>query len=49
VKTIPAVREAIEQKRWDVASRSIVSVAKVLENEASVIERAATDLERVTE
>jgi hypothetical protein len=24
-------------------------VAKVLENEASVIERAATDLERVTE
>jgi N-acetylated-alpha-linked acidic dipeptidase len=49
VKTIPAVREAIEQKQWDIAARSIVSVAKILENEASLVERAATDLEHLIE
>jgi N-acetylated-alpha-linked acidic dipeptidase len=46
VKTIPAVREAIEQKQWDVAARSILSVAQVLQNEAAAIDRAAGDLER---
>src|SRR6185437_3536315 len=45
VKTIPAVREAIEQLQWDVAQRSIESVAKVLDNEAGAVEQAATDLE----
>ena len=45
VKTIPAVREAIEQKQWEVATRSIGSVARVLENEAAVVDRAATDLD----
>ena len=46
VKTMPAVREAIEQKQWDTARRSIQSVASVLQNAAAGIERAATDLER---
>jgi N-acetylated-alpha-linked acidic dipeptidase len=45
VKTVPAVREAIEQKQWSTAEESINSVAKVLENEAAVIEKAATSLE----
>jgi N-acetylated-alpha-linked acidic dipeptidase len=45
VKTVPAVREAIEQKQWSTAEESINSVAKVLENEAAVIEKAASSLE----
>lgn len=45
VKTVPAVREAMEQKQWGVAEESIKSVSKVLENEAAAIERAAASLE----
>ena len=45
VKTIPAVREAIEQKQWALAQQSIVSVAKVIAGEAAAVERAATDLD----
>jgi N-acetylated-alpha-linked acidic dipeptidase len=45
VKTVPAVREAIEQKQWSVADQSIATVAKVLDREAAVIERAASSLE----
>jgi N-acetylated-alpha-linked acidic dipeptidase len=45
VKTVPAVREAIEQKQWSTAEQSIVTVAKVLDGEAAVIERAASSLE----
>jgi N-acetylated-alpha-linked acidic dipeptidase len=45
VKTIPAVREAIEQKQWPLAQQSIGSVAKVITDEASAIEHAATDLD----
>ena len=48
VKTIPAVREAVEQKQWEVATRSIRSVAGVLENEAAVVDRAANDLDHAT-
>jgi N-acetylated-alpha-linked acidic dipeptidase len=46
VKTIPGVREAIEQKQWKLADDQIVRAGKVLENEAAVIEEIATDLER---
>ena len=46
VKTIPAVREAIEQGQWDVAEQQIAKVAKVLENEAAVINDAAAALEK---
>jgi N-acetylated-alpha-linked acidic dipeptidase len=45
VKTVPAVREAIEQKQWSTAEQSIATVSKVLENEAAVVERAASSLE----
>jgi len=45
VKTIPAVREAIEQKDWTLADQKIVAVGKTLENEAAAIEKAAAALE----
>ena len=38
-KTIPAVREAIEQKQWKQAEDGIVVVAKVLEDEATLFPR----------
>ena len=46
VKTIPAVREAIEQKQWAEAETQIVRVGKSLENEARMIEAAAEELGR---
>ncbi|MGB2891106.1 MAG: transferrin receptor-like dimerization domain-containing protein [Candidatus Acidiferrales bacterium] len=44
VKTIPGVREAIEQKKWDEANAQITRVAKVLEAEAALINSAAAKL-----
>jgi N-acetylated-alpha-linked acidic dipeptidase len=44
VKTIPGVREAIEQKRWAEADIQIVRAAKVLEREAELLEGAASDV-----
>ena len=41
VKTVPGVREGIEQKRYDEAEQEIVRVAKALEEESSLIESAA--------
>ncbi len=45
VKTIPGVREGIEQKRYAEAESEIVRVSKALENEALVINAAAKQLE----
>ena len=45
VKTIPGVREAIEQKHWDEANAEIARVSKLLENERALINSAAEDLE----
>jgi N-acetylated-alpha-linked acidic dipeptidase len=45
VKTLPGVREAIEQKHWKEADEQIVRVGKVLEKEAALIEEAAAGLE----
>jgi N-acetylated-alpha-linked acidic dipeptidase len=45
VKTMPAVREAIELKQWKLADVSIVLVAQVLQNEATLISEAATKLD----
>jgi N-acetylated-alpha-linked acidic dipeptidase len=45
VKTLPGVREAIEQKNWKQADEQIVRVGKVLEKEASLIDEAAAGLE----
>ena len=44
VKTVPGVREAIEQKEWGLADSEIVRVGKVLEDEASVVTQAAVAL-----
>ena len=46
VKTIPGVREAIEQKNWKLAGEQIVRAGKVLENEAAVIEETAAEIEK---
>ena len=43
-KTMPAVREAIEQKQWKQAEAGIVVVAHVLQDEAELISAAATKL-----
>jgi N-acetylated-alpha-linked acidic dipeptidase len=48
VKTIPAVREAIEQGKWQLAETSIEKVGKVLQSEASAIDAATTELENAT-
>src|SRR5262249_24412208 len=44
VKTVPAVREAIELKHWKQADEAIAVVAHVLENEAALISAAAQKL-----
>jgi N-acetylated-alpha-linked acidic dipeptidase len=43
-KTMPAVREAIEQKQWKQAEAGIVVVAGVLQDEAELISAAAAKL-----
>ena len=49
VKTLPAVRESIEQKQWKLADESIAKVGKVLENAGESIQGAATELTRATQ
>ncbi len=44
VKTLPAVREALEQRAWDEARQQIPIVAAALERYAGEIERAASTL-----
>jgi len=43
-KTMPAVREAMEQKQWKQADDGIVVVAHCLEDEATLISDAAAKL-----
>jgi N-acetylated-alpha-linked acidic dipeptidase len=45
VKTVPGVREAIEQKNWQQATEQIAIVAGVLQKEADAINTAASALE----
>jgi N-acetylated-alpha-linked acidic dipeptidase len=45
VKTIPAVREAIEQGKWPEADTALVEVGRILNSEAAVITTAAEQLE----
>jgi N-acetylated-alpha-linked acidic dipeptidase len=45
VKTVPGVREGIEQKRYTEAEQEIGRVGKVLEDEAALIDSAAQMLE----
>jgi N-acetylated-alpha-linked acidic dipeptidase len=46
VKTVPSVREAIEQKKWKEADEQIVRVSGVLQGEAALIDSAAAELEK---
>ncbi len=46
VKTLPGVREAIEQKRWTQADEQIVAAAAALQNEARLIGSAADLVEK---
>jgi N-acetylated-alpha-linked acidic dipeptidase len=46
VKTLPAVRESIEEKDWKLAEQEIVKVGKVLENAGEAIQGATTELQR---
>ncbi|HJZ64750.1 MAG TPA: transferrin receptor-like dimerization domain-containing protein [Candidatus Acidoferrum sp.] len=43
-KAIPAVREALEQKKWKQAEEAAARVARVLESEADHVSQAATKL-----
>jgi N-acetylated-alpha-linked acidic dipeptidase len=46
VKTMPGVREGIEQKAYAEAEREVARVARALEREAALIDAAAADLEQ---
>jgi len=46
VKTLPGIREAIEQKKWQEADTEILVVANTLQKEARVIDQAAEELEK---
>jgi N-acetylated-alpha-linked acidic dipeptidase len=46
-KTVPGVREAIEQKRYTEADEQILRVAKVLDAEAMLVNQAAEELEKL--
>jgi N-acetylated-alpha-linked acidic dipeptidase len=45
-KTIPGVREAIEQKKWKEAEEQMARVGKILEAEALLIDSATEELEK---
>jgi hypothetical protein len=46
VKTLPAVREAVEQKRWGLADEQIAAVARIIDKEADFVAGIAAELER---
>jgi N-acetylated-alpha-linked acidic dipeptidase len=46
VKTLPGIREAIEEKHWAEADSEIVRVATVLDTESALINAAAAELEQ---
>ncbi len=46
-KAIPAVREALEQKKWQQAEDAAARVAKVLQNESQLITEATAKLSAI--
>ncbi|SPE41870.1 Glutamate carboxypeptidase II [Candidatus Sulfopaludibacter sp. SbA3] len=48
VKTLPAVRESLEQKQWKLAEEQIARVGKVLENAGEAIQGATSALAQAT-
>ncbi|MCH8021802.1 hypothetical protein IH785_18390, partial [candidate division KSB1 bacterium] len=49
VKTIPAVREAIEQKKWQNVDTNIVKVAAVMNGFTTLVNSATADLEKAVQ
>ncbi|HMC30070.1 MAG TPA: transferrin receptor-like dimerization domain-containing protein, partial [Candidatus Angelobacter sp.] len=47
VKTIPAVREAIEQYKWAEAQEGVATVGDILMREAASVNEAASQLEQL--
>lgn len=45
VKTLPAIREPLEERKYQQADAAIPTVAKVIESEAALLNSAAQDLE----
>jgi len=45
-KTLPAVREAVEQKDWKLADQQMMTLGAVLSREAALIANAASELEK---
>jgi N-acetylated-alpha-linked acidic dipeptidase len=48
VKTLPGVRESIEQQQWETADAEIARVGAVLQAEATVVSRAASQVREAT-
>jgi N-acetylated-alpha-linked acidic dipeptidase len=48
VKTVPGVREGIEQARYEEAEREVVRVAAALMREVDLLDQAASELEHIT-
>jgi N-acetylated-alpha-linked acidic dipeptidase len=46
VKTLPGVREGIEEKRYQEAEKEIVRVAQALQDYAATVDAAAVELEK---
>jgi N-acetylated-alpha-linked acidic dipeptidase len=47
VKTMPGVREGIEEKKYDEAEAEAIKLAKALDRETTLVNAAAADLERL--
>jgi N-acetylated-alpha-linked acidic dipeptidase len=47
VKTIPAVRESLEQRQWSQAEEGARIVGEILSHEAALVDQAAKELEQV--
>jgi N-acetylated-alpha-linked acidic dipeptidase len=47
VKTLPGVREAIEDKRYGDVEREVLRVSEALKRETTLVEGMAADLERL--
>ena len=47
MKTLPGVREAIEQKHYDEAESEVVRIARALDRETALVMAAAAALEKI--
>lgn len=48
VKTLPGVREGIEQKEFNTVEAEVVRVAAALDRESALIDSASVELEQIT-